>query len=69
MQRVRPLVRLTRGGNAVSRRSYHVSRPNAVWHCDGYHKLIKYGVVIHGFIDGYSRLASATTLAFQLFTY
>ena len=26
-----------------------------VWHIDGYHKLIKWRIVIHGGIDGYSR--------------
>ncbi|PPQ76330.1 hypothetical protein CVT24_008496 [Panaeolus cyanescens] len=37
------------------RGSYHVSRPHALWHIDGHHKLIKWGIVIHGMIDGYSR--------------
>ncbi|EJD32308.1 hypothetical protein AURDEDRAFT_22007, partial [Auricularia subglabra TFB-10046 SS5] len=34
-------------------RVYHVTRPNKLWHCDGYHKLIRWGFVIHGFVDGY----------------
>lgn len=38
-----------------SRREYHVSRPNALWHIDGHHKLILWGIVIHGVVDGYSR--------------
>ena len=33
---------------------YHVPRPNALWHIDGHHKLIKWGIVIHGVADGYS---------------
>jgi hypothetical protein len=37
------------------RRRYWVPHPNAVWHMDGHHKLIHYGFVIHGAIDGYSR--------------
>ena len=37
-----------------SRKQYHVSRPNALWHIDGHHKLILWGIVIHGVIDGYS---------------
>ena len=37
------------------RRKYFSSSPNALWHCDGHHKLIKYGFVIHGFIDGNHR--------------
>lgn len=39
----------------LSRRSYQVPRPNALWHMDGHHKLIAWGIVIHGCIDGYSR--------------
>ena len=30
--------------------------PNSLWHIDGHHKLIKWRIVIHGGIDGYSRL-------------
>ena len=30
--------------------------PNSLWHIDGHHKLIRWRVVIHGGIDGYSRL-------------
>ena len=30
--------------------------PNALWHIDGYHKLIRWRLVIHGGIDGFSRL-------------
>ena len=30
--------------------------PNYLWHADGHHKLIKYRLVIHGAIDGFSRL-------------
>jgi hypothetical protein len=29
-----------------------------MWHLDGHHKLIRWGIVIHGFVDGYSRLVS-----------
>ena len=42
----------------VSRQRYHVSRPNALWHIDGHHKLIHWGIVIHGCVDGYSRAVS-----------
>ena len=41
---------------AVRRRTYHVTGPNEVWHIDGHHKLIKWRLVTHGGIDGYSRL-------------
>ena len=52
----------------VKRRDkYKVKRPNALWHIDGHHKLIKWGIVIHGCIDGYSRLVSQKiSYCFQL---
>ena len=30
--------------------------PNSLWHIDGHHKLIKWRIITHGGIDGYSRL-------------
>lgn len=44
----------------TKRRQYKVPRPNALWHIDGHHKLILWGIVIHGVVDGYSR-----TVCFQ----
>ena len=44
----------------VVRRTYTVARPNALWHIDGYHKLIKWGIVIHGGIDGFSRMVRSS---------
>ena len=41
--------------NVVSRRHYSVPGPLALWHQDGNHKLIRWGFVIPGCIDGYSR--------------
>ena len=41
---------------AIHRHEYRVPYPNSLWHIDGYHKLIKWRIVIHGAIDGYSRL-------------
>ena len=40
----------------LHRRQYRVTSPNALWHLDGYHKLIRWKIVVHGGIDGYSRL-------------
>ena len=40
----------------LKRRVYQVECPNALWHLDGYHKLIRWRIVVHGGIDGYSRL-------------
>ena len=46
------------GKEKTKRRSYTVSRPNALWHVDGHHKLIAWGIVVHGCIDGFSRTVS-----------
>ena len=40
----------------IYRRKYSVPCPNALWHIDGNHKLIRYRFVVHCCIDGYSRL-------------
>ena len=40
----------------LRRRAYQVDCPNALWHLDSYHKLIRWRIVVHGGIDGYSRL-------------
>lgn len=40
----------------IIRRPYSVSGPNALWHIDGHHKLIRWRIVVHGGINGYSRL-------------
>ena len=55
LQRVDRVGRFIRKCAVIRRRKYSSSRPNALWHCDGHHKLIKYGFVIHGFIDGNCR--------------
>ena len=39
---------------SLHRREYNVEVLNAVWHVDGYHKLIRWKIVIHCGIDGYS---------------
>lgn len=39
--------------DTVKRRSYRVPRSNHLWHLDGHHKLILWGIVIHGVIDGF----------------
>ena len=57
MNRIDPLGQGIRRciGKKKERRRYQVPRPNALWHIDGYHKLILWGIVIHGVTDGYSR--------------
>lgn len=39
----------------IPRREYRVNGPHHLWHIDGNHKLIRYGMVIHGCIDGSTR--------------
>jgi len=39
----------------LRRRVYHSQGIHHVWHMDGWHKLIKYGFVVHAAIDGRSR--------------
>ena len=56
LRRVDPSGVHTRMRRVLKRRVYQVECPNALWHLDGYHKLIRWRVVIHGGIDGYSRL-------------
>ena len=37
-----------------SPQGYSVSSPNALWHVDGYHTLIRWRIVVHGGIDGFN---------------
>ena len=45
-----------RWANAILRRSYYVPVANFLWHLDTHHKIIRWKFVVHGCIDGYSRL-------------
>ena len=47
---------LNRWAQIIPRRTYNVTSPNSLWHIDGHHKLIRWKLVIHGGIDGYSRM-------------
>ena len=40
----------------IRRRVYYVHSPNNFWHIDGNHKLIRWRIIVHGGIDGYSRV-------------
>lgn len=42
----------------INRRVYNVPCPNYLWHIDGNHKMIRWGLVIHHGIDGFSRLVT-----------
>ncbi|KAG1855690.1 hypothetical protein DFJ58DRAFT_645725, partial [Suillus subalutaceus] len=52
LRRVDGLGQVLRDRQVKRRRKYHVKRPNALWHVDGHHKLIQWGIVIHGFMTG-----------------
>ena len=56
IHRVDPVGTAERRSTAIKRRKYFVEKANDVWHIDGNHKLIRWRFVIHGGIDGYSRL-------------
>ena len=53
--RVSPQYVHHRHSSTTSRRVYNVPSPNYLWHIDGLHCLIRWKIVIHGGIDGFSR--------------
>ena len=56
LHRVDPLGALLRRHQPITRRHYNVPGPNSLWHVDGHHSLIRWGFVVHGGMDGFSRL-------------
>jgi hypothetical protein len=58
VHRVDGLGRIVCQRRVIKRKPYEVSRPHAIWHIDGHHKLILWGIVIHGCVEGYSRTVS-----------
>ncbi len=54
IHRVDPINTAIRRSITIRRRVYHADGPNTIWHVDGHHKLIRWGLVTHGGIDGYS---------------
>ncbi len=56
LHRVNPVGSQMRLRRAIHRRVYYVPSPNALWHMDGNHKLVRWRIVIHGLIDGFSRM-------------
>ena len=55
IHRVDPINTAIRSSVTIRRRVYHVQGPNSLWHIDGHHKLIRWRIVTHGGIDGFSR--------------
>jgi hypothetical protein len=58
IRRVDGLGDVLRRCKKIERRRYSVPRSNHLWHMDGHHKLILWGIVIHGIVDGYCRTVS-----------
>ncbi|KAJ7637976.1 hypothetical protein DFH06DRAFT_917622, partial [Mycena polygramma] len=52
LRRVDKLGNVLRRRKIVKRRVYQVKHPNTLWHLDGHHKMIRWGIVVHGFVDG-----------------
>ena len=46
---------VARRAGVVRRRVYTVPTPNSIWHLDGNHKLIKWRLIVHAGVDGFSR--------------
>ncbi|KAK0143146.1 hypothetical protein N1851_018730 [Merluccius polli] len=47
----------------LRRRQYSVPGPNSLWHIDGNYELIRWRFVVHGGVDGFSRLVVYLTVA------
>lgn len=63
LRRIDPTGVVARCRRSLHRRVYSVPSANALWHIDGYHKLIRWRFVIHGGIDGFSRLVTYLNVA------
>ena len=46
---------VSRQSSVVNHRVYSAPHPNHVWHIDGNHKMIRWRLVIHAGVDGFSR--------------
>ncbi|KAE8219504.1 hypothetical protein CF326_g8944 [Tilletia indica] len=58
LQSVDPHRLQARWAKTIRRRDYYVPFVNSLWHIDGHHKLIRYKIVIHGGVDGKSRVVT-----------
>lgn len=56
LRSIDPIGTALRWRSAIYRRKYSVPTPNALWHIDSNHKLIRWRLIVHLCIDGYSRL-------------
>lgn len=58
-----PVGTSVRWAMTVKRRTYWVARPNSLWHIDGWHGFRTWHFVIHGGIDGKTRLLTYLVLS------
>ena len=56
LYRVDPLGLQLRNRRLIHRRKFKEAGPNRLWHINGNHKLVRWRIVIHGVIDGFSRI-------------
>ncbi|XP_067266982.1 uncharacterized protein [Chanodichthys erythropterus] len=56
LTQIDPTATARRWSSSIARRVYHVPHPNSLWHIDGNMRFIRWGFVVHGAIDGKSRL-------------
>ncbi|KAL6268358.1 hypothetical protein P5V15_001491 [Pogonomyrmex californicus] len=56
LNNIDPVGTASRWSQSIKRRTYKVATPNSLWHMDAHLKLSRWSFVIHGCIDGYSRL-------------
>ena len=65
--RINPTCVQQRATTTVSRHTYSVPSANSLWHIDGLHCFIRWRIVIHGGIDGFSRRVVYLTIELKLF--
>ena len=63
IHRIDPLGVAERSRQIIRRRVYSAPHPNYVWHMDSHHNLIRWRMVTHGAIDGFSRKVLYLTCA------
>ena len=56
LRRLDPVGTALRWRLVIYRRKYNVPTPNSLWHFDSAHKLIRWKLIVHVCIDGFSRL-------------
>jgi hypothetical protein len=56
LRREDPRGALSRWARVTRRCVYQVAGPGSLLHIDGNHKLVRWNIVIHGAIDGYTRM-------------